>query len=152
MSIHSLNTRIRSVERFSLNNDRKVVFCSTAEAEGELVAGYYPFSYGSGSVSDSPFGLPIFFNFKVIGYAMSSKSTNEILSAITFEIQHLKTDSLTPTIIDTFTLDRTYYNKKLNSSVFGAGEICIKVKSCVGLTDDFAKYRIAIYLQSDEIF
>jgi hypothetical protein len=152
MSIHVLNSRIRSVERFSRNYDKKDVFCSTAEAEGELVPGYYPFSYGSGSVSDSPFGLPIFFKFKVIGYAMSSKSTDDILSAITFEIQHLATDSLVPTVIDTFTLDKTYYNKKLNSFTFGPGEICVKVKSTIGLTDDFAKYRIAIYLQSEEMF
>ena len=147
-----LYSRIASLQSKSNSNDAKVVFCSTAEAEGLLVANIYPFSYGSGSVSADPFGLPIFFAHRIIGYSLVAESTDESPN-VEFELQHLAEGELIPVAIDKFeTKGAKHVNKKINSSTYQAGQICIKVNSCSGLTDPFGKYRIALYLQSEEMF
>jgi len=147
-----LYSRVASLQRRSNFNDAKVVFCSTAEAEGLLVANIYPFSYGSGSVSADPFGLPIFFAHRIIGYSLVAESTDEA-PHVEFELQHLAEGELIPVAIDTFqTGGVKHFNKKLNSATYQAGQICLKVVSCSGLSDQFGKYRTALYLQSDEMF
>ena len=142
-------SRITYLARNARIGDSKECFCSTAEAEGILYVGSYPFSMGSGSVSMEPFGLPIFFKSKVLGIALSSVSVDDYPD-IEFELQHVSVSGVV-SVIDTFSMDSNkFVINNIQSLVYQPGQICVKIKSVSGLTDDFAKYRLAIYLQSGE--
>jgi hypothetical protein len=142
-------SRISYLARNAKIGDSRECFCSTAEAEGLLVTDSYPFSLGSGSVSMEAFGLPIFFKSKVLGIALSSVSSDEYPD-IEFELQHVSVSGVV-SVIDTFSMDSNkFVINSIQSLVYQPGQICVKIKSVSGLTDDFAKYRIAIYLQSGE--
>lgn len=141
--------RITYLARNAKIGDSKECFCSTAEAEGLLVTDSYPFSLGSGSVSTEPFGLPIFFKSRVLGIAMSSVSSDEYPD-IEFELQHISVSGVV-SVIDSFSLDKNkFVIDNVQSLVYQPGQICVKIKNVSGLTDEFAKYRLAIYLQSGE--
>jgi len=142
-------SRITYLARNAKIGDSRECFCSTAEAEGLLYTGSYPFSLGSGSVSMEPFGLPIFFKSRVLGIALSSVSTDEYPD-IEFELQHVSVSGVV-SVIDSFSMDKNkFVIDNIQSLVYQPGQICIKIKSVTGLSDEFAKYRIAIYLQSGE--
>ena len=142
-------SRISYLSRNAKIGDSKECFCSTAEAEGLLVTDSYPFSMGSGSVSMEPFGLPIFFKSKVLGIALSSVSSDEY-PIVEFELQHVSVSGVV-SVIDSFTMDKNkFVIDNIQSLVYQPGQICVKIKNVIGLTDEFAKYRIAIYLQSGE--
>ena len=142
-------SRISYLSRNAKIGDSKECFCSTAEAEGLLVTDSYPFSMGSGSVSMEPFGLPIFFKSKVLGIALSSVSSDEY-PIVEFELQHVSVSGVV-SVIDSFTMDKNkFVIDNIQSLVYQPGQICVKIKNVIGLTDEFAKDLIAIYLQSGE--
>ena len=142
-------SRITYLARNARIGDSRECFCSTAESEGLLYTGSYPFSMGSGSVSMTPFGLPIFFKSRVLGIALSSVSTDEYPD-IEFELQHVSVSGVV-SVIDTFSMDKNkFVIDNIQSLIYQPGQICVKIKSVTGLSDEFAKYRIAIYLQSGE--
>ena len=53
----------------------KVGFISTAEAEGILEVGSYPFCFGMGNQSDLNYGLPLPFSYTLQSIAYTSKAT-----------------------------------------------------------------------------
>tara|TARA_R110000868_G_scaffold47152_1_gene155038 strand:- start:965 stop:1426 length:462 start_codon:yes stop_codon:yes gene_type:complete len=146
----SLNTRLNNIAHYNALNARRECFCSTAEAEGSLITGSYPFSMGTGSVSSVPFGLPVFFQHRVLGYALASVSADAI-PLVEFFIEHLAEGATESTIIDRFVMDNMKsVSRKITSLIFPPGQICIRVGDIDGLDDEFAKYRIALYLQAEE--
>jgi hypothetical protein len=144
-----VESKLTSITAKIQERDAKECFCSSAEAEGMLVIESYPFSMGSGSVSMDAFGLPIFFKSRVLGVALSSVST-DVSPLVNFEIQHVSVGG-TITVIDTFVMDGGKFSTiNINSAIYEAGQIAIKIKSVQGLVDEFAKYRVAVYLQAEE--
>ena len=80
---------------------------------------------------------------------MSSVSTDEYPD-IEFELQHVSVSGVV-SVIDTFSMDKNkFVIDNIQSLIYQPGQICVKIKSVTGLSDEFAKYRIAIYLQSGE--
>ena len=147
---HNLNQRINNIAHYNAVNAARECFCCTAEAEQLIYSGSYPFSLGSGSVSMTPFGIPIYFKHKILGVALSSAST-DMIPEVEFFIEHLAKGSNVPTIVSRFILDsEKFVNLKIDSAVFPAGQICFRVGSTSELSDDFAKYRIAVYVQAEE--
>ena len=82
----------------------------------------YPFSNGASLSSLSNFGLPLI-RFSLRGFTIISTSTN-INPSISFQIEYKTFDSDQIKILDTFTLNSTYYNKKLmNPTINNTGYI-----------------------------
>ena len=149
-SRYFLSNRLSYLDRNLRLSDAKECFCITAEAEGLLINSSYPFSIGTGSVTMEAFGVPLFFKFMVLGVALSCVSSDDTPS-VGFEIQHVSTTGVVTTI-DTFLMDSgKFVSKPINSVIYDKGQIAIKILSSDGLSDDFAKYRIALYLQSEQI-
>lgn len=144
-----LSNKITSLVHYNVLNFRRECFCSTAEAEGLLITDTYPFSLGAGSVSETAFGIPIFFKHRVLGVALSSVS-DDLIPLVEFFIEH-KDSNGQITIIDNFFMNNSkFVSRKISSSELPAGQICIRVGEVSELSDQFAKYRVAIYLQAEE--
>ena len=76
----------------------KIGFISTAEAEGILEVGTYPFCFGMGNQSDLNYGLPLPFSYTLQSIAYTSKATTTNHSII-FNIVHYPFNALEgPTI------------------------------------------------------
>jgi hypothetical protein len=140
-------TKINHLSRRINHGDSRECFCSTAEAEGLLIKNTYPFSLGSGSVTEEPFGLPIFFRSRVLGIALSCVSS-DINPRVDFELQHISVSGII-TKIESFSMgDGKFVSNHIQSAIYPAGQIAIKIKDTDDLEDEFAKYRISIFLQS----
>ena len=130
--------------------DGKMVFCNMMEFEGVLQDGEYNFAGGYGAPSSPGFGLSIPFGFKVVAYSLVcvSSDSNPVLS---FELEHYDSGSSTsPSTIGTFSVGATKY---INSMVVdvahtAGGNVCLKVVSASGVVDVNARYRFAVYVQS----
>ena len=131
--------------------DNKMCFCSMMEFEGVLVAAEYPFASGYGSPSGPGFGLPVPFGYKLVGYSVICVST-DASPAVSLQLEHYDFGSATPVVIDSPALDSTKYVnvKALVDVAHLAGNVCVKVVSKSGVVDVDAKYRLALYLQSQE--
>ena len=128
----------------------KQVNMISLEAEGND-DNEYPFSNGASLSSLANFGVPLF-RFSLRGYTIISTSTNTDPS-ITFQIEYKTFDSEQITILDTFTLNSTYYNKKfINPTINNTGYINIKYLSSVNTNDVNAAYRIMLYVENQEVF
>ena len=146
----ALSNRLSYLDRNLRFSDAKECFCITAEAEGQLIASSYPFSIGTGSVTMVPFGVPIFFKFMVLGVALSCVGTDDE-PTVGFILEHISTTGVV-TEISSFIMDSSkFVTTPVGSVIFPPGQIALKISAVDGLTDDFAKYRVAIYLQSEQI-
>jgi hypothetical protein len=120
------------------------------EAEGN-VDNEYPFSNGASLSSTFNFGVPLL-TFSLKGFTIISTSTN-ISPSISFQIEYKAFDSSDVIILDSFTLNYTYLNKKINNpSINSPGYINIKYLGSVNTEDDYAAYRIMLYVENHEDF
>ena len=77
----------------------KVGFISTAEAEGILEVGSYPFCFGMGNKSDLNYGLPLPFSYTLQSICYTSKATTTNHSII-FNLVHYPFNTLEgPTVL-----------------------------------------------------
>jgi hypothetical protein len=131
--------------------DNKMCFCSMMEFEGLVVADTYPFASGYGSPSGVGFGLGVPFNYKVVGYSLNCVSTDTSPS-IQFEFVHYDFGSTTAEPLDTCTMGASkYVNKSSFADVsHSGGNLVVKVGSLSGVSDADARYRVSVYLQSQD--
>ena len=129
----------------------KQVNMISLEAEGNDELNEYPFSNGASLSSLVNFGVPLF-RFSLRGYTIISTSTN-IDSSVSFQIEYKTFDSEQITILDSFTLNSTYYYKKfINPPINNTGYINIKYLGSINADDTNAAYRIMLYVENQEVF
>ena len=121
------------------------------EFEGLMEQDTRPFCAGYGSPSGVGFGLGVPMGYKVVGYSINCVSTDQS-PTINFELEHYDFGSSTPVSVDTCSMGAgKYVNKKafVDASHAG-GNLVVKVVSVSGLADVDARYRVSLYLQSQE--
>ena len=143
--------------------DNKMCFCNVMEFEGVLATGDYPFACGYGSPSGPGFGMPIPFNSKVVGYSLVCVSSDVKLNVSMTMEHHRYSDGGINPVADFNLVSADGSNKNVsampsNSAVLSAGNLCVKVSGITelvganGVIDPYAKYRLAVYLQSQVEF
>ena len=152
-SSYSINSRLTSLKNRSDQNDLKPLCISVSEFEGLIETNTYPFCFGMGSPSSPGFGLPISFEFKLLGFSLICDTPDENPN-IVFQIEYYNFgSSSSPEIIDSFSLGESkFIFKNEKSKTYKSGVICLKVVSAENLTYEFSKYRLALNLQSEQVF
>ena len=150
------NNNVTQEKNTRISEDRKMVFCHMMEFEGLMseAVNYFPFCSGYGSPSGIGFGLSIPFTYKLVGISFTCVSTDASPS-VTFSVQNYLYGSVTPTIISSPVMGVSkYFNSLTNAATASAqsGNLCIKITAASGCTDINAKYRCAVYIQSQTQF
>ena len=131
--------------------DEKMVFTHTLEFDGILSSSSYPFCAGNGVPCEPDSAIPIPFGYKLVGVGFVRQSS-EISVDINFSVEHYGTDSALQVLSNFSVTGAT------KSSLFTVapvlcqkGFITVKVGGVSGVTG-YGRYRIALYLQSDQRF
>ena len=132
----------------------KMVFSQTFEYDGDLTADSYLFSMGNGCPTEADFGCPIPLSYKLhaIGVCRKSDDVASDLS-IQFKVEHIHNGVPSP-ITD---VSMTGSSKQLFQVVSGAvaqnasGQINVKF-GAVNNVPSYGKYRVTLYMQSQEQF
>jgi hypothetical protein len=129
----------------------KVGFISTAEAEGILEVGTYPFCFGMGNQSDLNYGLPLPFSYTLQSIAYTSKATTTDHSMI-LNIIHYPFNTLeTPTVLqNSVAVSGLYTIVSIKAIAPSAGNLVVEIVSTQNLTDDNGKYRLSFILTSND--
>ena len=122
----------------------KVGFISTAEAEGILEVGSYPFCFGMENQSDLNYGLPLPFSYTLqsIAYTSIATTTNH---SIIFNIVHYPFNTNEgPTILqNSVAVSGEYTIVSIKAVAPSAGNLVVEIVSSQNLTDDNGKYRLS---------
>jgi len=129
----------------------KVGFISTAEAEGILEVGTYPFCFGMGNQSDLNYGLPLPFSYTLQSIAYTSKATTTNHSMI-LNIIHYPFNTLeTPTVLqNSVAVSGLYSIVSIKKIAPSAGNLVVEIVSTQNLTDNNGKYRLSFILTSND--
>ena len=129
----------------------KVGFISTAEAEGILEVGTYPFCFGMGNQSDLNYGLPLPFSYTLQSIAYTSKATTTDHSMI-LNIIHYPFNTLeTPTVLqNSVAVSGLYSIVSIKKIAPSAGNLVVEIVSTQNLTDNNGKYRLSFILTSND--
>jgi hypothetical protein len=129
----------------------KIGFISTAEAEGILEVGTYPFCFGMGNQSDLNYGLPLPFSYTLqsIAYTSIATTTNH---SIIFNIVHYPFNTNEgPTILqNSVAVSGKYTIVSIKAVAPSAGNLVVEIVSTQNLTDDNGKYRLSFILTSND--
>jgi hypothetical protein len=148
---HNLLVKSLQDNNIITSGGNKQINMISLEAEGNSDLNEYPFSNGSSLSSTVNFGVPLL-RFSLQGYTIISTSNN-INPSVSFQIEYKTFDSDIITILDTFTLNTNYYNKKIESPIINnTGYINIKYLGSINTDDEYAAYRIMLYIENQEVF
>jgi len=129
----------------------KIGFISTAEAEGILEVGTYPFCFGMGNQSDLNYGLPLPFSYTLqsIAYTSIATTTNH---SIIFNIVHYPFNTNEgPTILqNSVAVSGKYTIVSIKAVAPSAGNLVVEIVSTQNLIDDNGKYRLSFILTSND--
>lgn len=143
----SLNSEVITRE----NEISKVGFISTAEAEGVLLDGSYPFCFGMGNPSEINYGLPLPFSYTLhsIAYTSTAKTADH---SITFNILHNPFDTSQPitALKNDIVVSGASGVVSIKAIAPSAGNLVVEIVSTSNLTDDDGKYRISFILTSND--
>jgi hypothetical protein len=147
----ALQTNINGEATSRVSGDNKMCFCSMMEFEGLVAQNDFPFAAGYGSPSGVGFGLGVPFNYKVVGYSINCVSS-DVSPSVEFLLEHYDFGSTTADPVDTCTMgSNKYVNKaKFVGPSHSGGNLVVKINTVSGLSDVNARYRLAVYLQSQD--
>ena len=129
----------------------KIGFISTAEAEGILEVGTYPFCFGMGNQSDLNYGLPLPFSYTLQSIAYTSKATTTNHSIIFNLIHYPFNTNESPTILqNSVAVSGLYTIVSIKKIAPPAGNLVVEIVSTQNLTDDNGKYRLSFILTSND--
>jgi len=129
----------------------KVGFISTAEVEGILEVGTYPFCFGMGNQSDLNFGLPLPFSYTLQSIAYTSIATTTNHSIIFNTVHYPINTNEEPTILqNSVAVSGKYIIVSIKAVAPSAGNLVVEIVSTQNLTDDNGKYRLSFILTSND--
>ena len=138
-------------EKNRAEGDQKMVFTHTLEFDGILSSSSYPFCAGNGVPCEPDSAIPIPFGYKLVGVGFVRQSS-EISVDINFSVEHYGTDSALQVLSNFSVTGATKSSLYTVAPVLcQKGFITVKVGGVSGVTG-YGRYRIALYLQSDQRF
>ena len=132
--------------------DKKQVFSVASEYQGLMANDQYPFSYGYGSQSSSSFGYLIPFHYKLSGFTLLCDSS-DVSPSINFQIINVPNDNTGSVVLVDKIMDSSKKVSELypNSTIQKQGVLNIKIINATGLNDEFARYRLVLFLKCDDV-